>query len=387
MTKKKSLTILLLMVIVVGLSLHYYKQHQAKQAAELAAKQIKPMEVLVTQIIKQDVPMTKEWVGTTQGDVNADIFPKVSGYLLKMNYDEGSTVQVGQLLFEIDSRPYQAAVDAAQGDLEKAYANQKKSESDVKRYGSLVKEGAVSRKEYTDAVRTNEMNKAAISSAKAALEQAKLNLDWTKVASPITGLAGSAIAQVGDLVDPSKKLTTVSVIDPIKVIFPLSENEYIWYQKMHLTNKDGAPVSTGPEIDIILSDGSVYPQKGAFSFADRQIDPGTGTISVQIKAPNPDGFLRPGQYAKVRAQVGTFNDALVIPRRAIIETQGTTQVAVVTQDNKVEMRDIKVGYIFGNNRIVTDGLKEGESIIVEGFLKIKEGMTVSPKPYSPAKES
>ncbi len=387
MTKKKSLTILLFMIIAVGLSVHYYKNHQAKQAEELAAKQVKPMEVLVTPVVKQDVPMTKEWIGTTQGDVNADIFPKVSGYLLKMNYDEGSTVQVGQLLFEIDPRPYQAALDAAQGDLEKAYANQRKSESDVKRYGSLVREGAVSKKEYTDAVRTNEMNKAAVSTVKAALEQAKLNLDWTKVTSPITGLAGSAIAQVGDLVDPSKKLTTISVIDPIKVIFPLSENEYIWYQKMHLTNKDGAPVSTGPEIDIILSDGSVYPQKGAFSFADRQIDPGTGTISVQIKAPNPDGFLRPGQYAKVRAQVGTFNDALVIPRRAIIETQGTTQIAVVTQDNKVEMRDIKVGYIFGNNRIVTDGLKEGESIIVEGFLKIKEGMIVSPKPYSPAKES
>ena len=377
--KKKGFIYLLVLALLVVAGISSYDKYKAKIEAEKAKANVQLFEVLVTNVVKQDVPLTKEWVGTTQGDVNADIFAKISGYLLKMNYEEGSTVQAGQVMFEIDPRSYQAAVDSAKGDLEKAYANQKKSQADVHRYSSLVKEGAVSRKEYTDAVRNNEMNKASISSAKAALEQAQLNLNWTKVTAPITGLAGSAIAQVGDLIDPSKKLTTVSVTDPIKVIFPISENEYIWYQKMHLTNADGAPQSTKPNIDIILSDGSTYPEKGEFIFADRQIDVNTGTITVQVKAPNPNGFLRPGQYAKIRAQVGEFKDSLVIPRKAIIETQGTTQVAVIGADNKVEMRDVKVGYIFGNKRIVNEGLKEGEIIVVEGFLKIREGMIVKTK--------
>jgi membrane fusion protein (multidrug efflux system) len=229
------------------------------------------------------------------------------------------------------------------------------------------------------------MNKAAIASAKAALDQAQLNLNWTKVTAPISGLAGASIAQVGDLIDPSIKLTSVSVTDPIKVVFPISENEYLWHKKMDAARMDGTEANNSvkgtpdPDVTIILNDGSIYPQKGEFTFTDNKVDQNTGTINVRVSAPNPQGLLRPGQYAKVRAQVGVFNNALVIPRRAIMEMQGTKQVAVVGAENKVEIRNVKVGYIFDNNRVVTDGLKEGERIVVEGFLKIKEGMIVNPK--------
>ncbi len=405
--RKKTFVILGVVVAVSDVALISYNKYRAKQAAALLASQVRPVEVLVTTVAKQDVPLIKEWIGTTQGDVNADIYAKVSGYLLKKDYQEGSSVKQGDVMFEIDPRQYQASIDSAQGDLVKAQANQKKSQADVRRYSSLVGEGAVSQKEYTDAIRTNDMNKAAISSAQAALEQAKLNLAWTKVTAPISGVAGLAIAQVGDLIDPTKKLTTVSVTDPMKITFVISENEYIWHQKLDMerqaaaataaaANKDGN--STGstttadddnndlenkpnaqPDITIILNDGSVYPEKGEFAFMDRQIDQNTGTMTVQVKVANHNGFLRPGQYAKVRAKVGMFKDALVIPRKAVIETQGTAQVAVVSKDNKVEMRDIGLGYIFDNNRIVNEGLKEGDVIVVEGFLKIKEGTIVNPK--------
>ncbi len=378
---RKGLVLIMAAIVIVGAG-YLYMKYRSGMNKEVAA----PVpDVTVTVVEKKDVPLIKEWVGTTQGDVNADIHAKVSGYLLKRVYEEGSVVKEGDVLFEIDPRPYQAALEQAQGDLEKAQANQKKSESDVRRYGALVKSGAVSQKEYTDAARTNDMNKAAISSAKAALDQAQLNINWTKVTAPISGLAGAAISQVGDLIDPSIKLTSIAVTDPIKIIFPISENEYIWHQKMDLAKAegkdgdDGIKETTDPDVTIILNDGSIYPEKGEFSFTDNQVDKNTGTINVRVKAPNPQGLLRPGQYAKVRAQVGVFTNAIVIHRRAIIETQGTTQVAVVGGDNKIEMRDIRVGYIFDNNRIVSDGLKEGERIVVEGFLKVREGMIVNPK--------
>jgi membrane fusion protein (multidrug efflux system) len=388
--KNRKRTLIIIAAIVIAGAVYLYMKHRADIEAALKNKSMPVPEVSVAAVEKKDVPLVKEWVGTTQGDVNAEIHAKISGYLLKRNYEEGSVVKAGDLLFEIDPRPYQAALDQAKGDLEQAQSAQKKSQADVRRYSALVKEGAVSQKEYTDAIHSNGMTKAAIASAKAALDQAQLNLNWTKVNAPISGLAGASIAQVGDLIDPSMKLTTISVTDPIRIIFPISENEYIWHQRMNIAAADGSnanttggvqqtPETADPDVTIILNDGSTYPEKGAFTFTDRQVDPNTGTINVRVTVPNSKGFLRPGQYAKVRAQVGVFKDALVIPRRAIIETQGTKQVAVVSADNKVEIRDIKVGYIFDNNRIVTDGLKEGERIIVEGFLKVKNGMTVNPK--------
>ena len=384
---------LVVIVILAAIGWYPYNKYKAEELAKLSAT-IPPMEVLVVTISEQDVPLVKEWVGTTQGDVNANIFAKVSGYLLKKNYTEGSSVQEGDVLFEIDPRPYQAALDQAQGVLEKAIANQKKSKADVRRYGSLVREGAVSKKEYGDAVRTNEMNKASINSAQASLDQAKLNLDWTKVTAPISGVSGLAIAQVGDLIDPSKKLTTISLTDPMKVTFAISENEYIWHQKMEMEKETISPDDevaknigadaenfemTESDISIVLNDGSTYPEKGKFAFTDRQVDSSTGTMTVQVTVPNPNGFLRPGQYAKVLIKMGVFKNALVIPRKAIIETQGIPQVAVVNKDNKIEMRSIKTGYIFGNDRIVESGLKDGDVVVVEGFLKVKEGSVVNPK--------
>jgi len=389
--RKKFFITLGIIVVIAAIALFFYNKYRAEQEAALLNAQVHPVEVLVTTVTKQDVPLIKEWVGTTQGDINADIFAKVSGYLLKKNYQEGAAVKEGDVLFEIDPRQYQASIDQAQGYLEQAKANQKKSQADVRRYGALVGEGAVSQKEYTDAVRTNDMNKAAIASSQAALEQAKLNLGWTKVTAPISGIAGLAIAQVGDLIDPAKKLTTISVTDPMKITFAISENDYIWHQKMdmeRMKNNNNAPDDNNdlqknekvdPDITVVLNDGSIYPEKGEFAFTDRQIDQNTGTMTVQVKVPNHNGFLRPGQYAKVKAKVGIFKDALVIPRRAVIETQGTTQIAVVSKDNKIEMRDVSLGYIFDNNRIVNDGLKEGDVIVVEGFLKIKEGTIVNPK--------
>ncbi|MCX6113275.1 MAG: efflux RND transporter periplasmic adaptor subunit [Proteobacteria bacterium] len=332
-------------------------------------------EVLVTEVITKDVPIIKEWVATTDGYINAKIRAHISGYLTKKAYDEGSFVKEGQLMFEIDPRQYEASLNEAKGNLVKAEAAQRKSQEDVNRYAPLVADGAVSKKELDDASRQNDMNKAAVSSARAALEQAKLNLDWTKVCSPISGVSGAAIAQVGDLVNPESQLTTVSDIDPIRIIFPITENEYIWYQKVSSDN----PTDVMPDVSIVLNDGSVYPEKGHFTFADRQIDSKTGTINVYVTVANPKGSLRPGQYAKVRAQVSMLKNALVIPKRAIIETQGTTQVAVVSSDNKVDIRNVTVGYSSENIRVITSGLKEGELVVVEGFLKIQPGMTVDPK--------
>lgn len=390
--KKVFLTVLVFIVLIV-LAWSYYSKRKAEELARLNAE-VKPVEVLVVTVSKQDVPLIKEWTGTTQGDVNAEIFAKVSGYLLKKNYTEGSFVQSGDVLFELDPRPYQAALDQAQGVLEQAISNQKKSESDVRRYKSLVKEGAVSQKEYTDAVRTNDMNKAAIASAQASLDNAKLNIDWTKVTAPISGISGLAIAQVGDLIDPNKKLTTISITDPMKVTFAISENEYIWHQKMQMGKHEdaldddeaknlGADVNnfqpTDTDVSMMLNDGSIYPEKGEIAFTDRQIDSDTGTMTVQARFPNPNGFLRPGQYAKVLVKIGVFKDALVIPRKSVIETQGVPQVAVVNKDNKIEMKNIKLGYISDSNRIVESGLEDGDNVVIEGFLKIREGSIVNPK--------
>lgn len=379
MNLKKILISLLVLVLLVFVYLKYEKAKNKK------TPQLPPIEVNVVDLVKQDIVMTKEWVGTTDGDVNANIHAKISGYLLKRDYEEGSFVKEGDLMFEIDPRPYQAALDQAQGQVENAIANQKKSQDDVMRYKRLVGEGAVSKKEYQDALRVNDMNKASLESAKANLEQAKLNLDWTKVYSPISGVAGASVIQVGDLVDPSSLLTKVSVIDPIKVIFPISENEYLWYKKTQLedpTDQDGI----GPEVTIILNDGTEYAHKGTFAFTDRQIDMNTGTMTIYVKAPNPDGFLRPGQYAKVRASVGTLKGVLAVPRIAVMETQGTPQLAVVDAENKVQIKNIKLGYSSKEIRVVEDGVKEGDKIIVSGFMKVQNGTVVNPVNDTEVKE-
>jgi membrane fusion protein, multidrug efflux system len=340
-----------------------------------------PMDVLVTDVVQKDVPVYYEWIGTIKGYINATIRPQVTGYLLSQNYKEGDVVQPGQLLFQIDPREFQAALDQAQGNLAKAQAALGKTELDVARYTPLAAQGAVSQQELDNAVQQNQGNKASVDAARAAVEQAKLNLGWTKVMSPIQGVSGIAIAQIGNLLSPSTELTTVSQLDPIKVAFPVSEQEYLKYA----STKQGRQRESDPRkgaLELILADGSVFPHNGTVSVVGREVDPRTGTIIIEGLFPNPENILRPGGYAKVRAIIDNLPNALVVPQAAVQNFQGTNQVAVVSADNKVEIRNVTMGPHSGTDWVVLDGVKPGERVIVEGLQKVRGGMTVAPKPYA-----
>jgi membrane fusion protein (multidrug efflux system) len=256
-----------------------------------------------------------------------------------------------------------------------------KSKQDVARYTPLAAEGAVSQKELDDAIQAMEANQAAVDSAKAAVEQARLNLEWTRITSPITGVAGIAVAQVGDLIGEASQLTTVSQLDPIKVYFPISEQEYLGVAKIVNEIEEGAR-KPRPILEMKLSDGSIYPHPGKIEVANRQVDVRTGTIQIQALFPNPDNILRPGQFGRVRATVDTLKNAVVIPQRAVADVQGQYQVAVVGADNKVEIRTVEMGEKTGTDWVVTKGLKDGERIVAEGLQKIRNGMTVNPKPFA-----
>src|SRR5437870_2416810 len=411
------------------------------------------LDVEVIRVEQKDVPVYSEWIGTTEGIVNADIKAEVTGYLLKQDYKEGSFVKKGQLLFELDSRPFQAAVDQAngqvaqfQGQLEQAIsqvaqaeaqvaqansqllqsqaqlaqaqANQVKTQLDVNKYAPLAEQKAVTQQDLDNAVQGNIVAKAQveaaragvetarahlraanaqigtakaaintakgqIENAKAAVRTAQLNLGFTRIISPIDGIAGIAQAQVGNLITTtSAPLTTVSTVDPIKVYFTLSEQQYLNFTKRNLIEaRHGASVAQ-IELELILSDGSSYPEKGSFFFADRQVDPKTGAIRMAGIFPNPGNVLRPGQYGRVRAVTATMTDALLVPQRAVSELQGSYQIAIVGRDNKIEMRTVKVGERSGSEWIIEDGLKAGETVVVEGIQKVKPGAVVNPKPHT-----
>jgi membrane fusion protein (multidrug efflux system) len=339
-----------------------------------------PMDVLVADVVQKDVPVYYDWIGVFSGFVNAEIRPQVTGYLLTQNYNNGDVVKEGQLLFQIDPRQFQAAVDQAQGNLAKAEALLVKTQIDVNRYTPLAKQGAVSQQELDNAVQANEANKAAVDAARAALEQAKLNLSWTKVLSPIQGVAGIAIAQIGNLVEPTTVLTTVSTLDPIKVKFPVAEQEYLRYSRAHpkrTRDEEGIPGG----LELILADGTVFPHRGSVRVIGREVDPRTGTLTVEGYFPNPENVLRPGGYAKVRAVIDQLPNALVVPQTAVQDFQGAMQVAVVTQENKVEIRNVATGPHSGTDWVILDGVKPGERVIAQGLQKVRGGMTVAPKPY------
>ena len=343
-----------------------------------------PPEVLVTPVVQRDVPLYSEWVGTIEGYVNAEIRPKVQGYLLTQNYKNGGVVKEGQLLFQIDPRQFKASLDQAVGALESTKAILKKTELDVARYKPLAKEGAVSQEELDNAVQQNEANKAAVFQAQANVEQAKLNLDWTKVNSPIEGIAGINNAQIGDLVGNTTVLTTVSTVDPIKITFPIAEQQYLRFAKQ--INRDSETGETGPDapkIELVLANGSVYPLTGRFYAVNRQVDERTGTLLVQTLFANPDNVLRPGGYAKARAATDTAKNALVIPQRAVLDLQGTFQVYVV-QGDKVSVRDVTPGSRTGSDWVIEKGLQPGETVVVEGLQKIRDGATVVAKPAPPS---
>ncbi len=343
-------------------------------------------EVVVTDVVQRNVPVYSEWVGTTEGFVNADIYPKISGYLLKQNYRDGDQVRTGQLLFQIDDREYKAALDQALGDLGQKEADYKKNQQDLSRYKPLYDQQVISKQDYDHVNQTTRASAAAVASAQAAVETAKLNEQWTQVNSPIDGIAGIAKTQVGNLVSPTSLLTTVSQLDPIKVEFPISEREYLHFaDKINRHEKDGDS-KQDPDLEMVLADGSTYKYRGRFYVANRQVNIQTGTIKIQGIFPNPDNVLRPGLYAKIRSATDVRKDALLVPQAAVLETQGQYQVAVVGADNKVTMRMVKTGKQVGDLRIIDDGVSPGERVITEGLQKVSDGMEVNPRlaPSEPA---
>ncbi len=333
--------------------------------------------VEVVEVIQKDVPVYAEWVGTLDGMVNATIRAQVSGYLIKQNYTEGDFVKKNQVLFEIDPRSYQAAVEEAKAQLAQAEARWQTTKANLARIKPLAEQSAVSKKDLDDAIGSEESTRASVWSAKAALDKAQLNLDWTKVTSLIDGIAGIAKAQIGNLVGPGsiEELTTVSTVDPIKCYVSLSEQEYM--QAMERRSKQVGKVTLG----LILSDGTTYPYKGEVAFADRQVDVRTGTIRVATIFSNPQNLLRPGMFSRIRAEMGIKKAAPVIPQRAVSEVQGRYLVAVVTSENKVAIKPVKVGQRFGQLWVIDEGLNAGEKVVAEGTQKVRDGMVVNPKPF------
>ena len=342
------------------------------------------VQVEVVDVIQKDVPIQMEWIGTTDGSNNALIRAQVSGYLMKRPYTEGSFVKQGTLLFELDPSKFQTALDQALGELAKAQAQFTKTKQDVERDTPLAKEGAISRKELDDSIQAHAATKGMVASAKAAVEQAKLNLSWTKIRAPIDGVVGISKAQIGDLIDANTELTSISTLDPIRVYFPVSEQEYFEaadkIQQGYKDRKEGKEYSLAL-LELVLGGEKVYPHKGQFHLVDRQVDTKTGTIRVAALFPNPNNLLRPGQFAKVRVVTKTKENAILVPQRAVTEMQGSYQVAVVTPENKIDIRAVKVGQRSEGLWIIDQGLKAGERVVVEGLQKVKVGMTVDPKPF------
>jgi membrane fusion protein (multidrug efflux system) len=343
-----------------------------------AAIKLPDTDVLVAPPIQQDVPMHSEWVASLDGYVNAEIRPQVSGYIIKQNYQEGSVVRQGQVLFEIDPRPFQATLDGAKGDLAQAEAQLQRSVIDVERDTPLAEKKAVTKEKLDNEIQSKLAAEAAVVSSKAAVERAELNLGWTKVTSLVDGVAGIAEVQMGNLVSTSSQLTSVSQVNPIKVYFPISEQQYL--RAKHLSS-NGEPMQlfdNPPE--LILADGTLYPHKGKILLTDRQVDTNTGTIRMIAAFPNPGNILRPGQYGRVRIETGTKKKALLVPQSAVKEIQGGYEVALVGPENKAIIRSVKAGEKVGTMWVIEDGLKPDDKVITEGIGKVKDGTPVVPKP-------
>jgi membrane fusion protein (multidrug efflux system) len=347
-------------------------------ACDKAAPPPPPVPVVdVVTVAQKDVPIYMEWIGSLEGNVNAVIRPQVTGYLIKQNYREGDLVKQGQPLFEIDPRTFEAAVDEAKGLRAQQQARYDTTRANLARIKPLAAKNAVSQKDLDDAVGADLSAKSALEAAEASLRTAKLNLGFTRIASPITGIAGIAKAQIGDLLSPSMptELTTVSNVDPIKVYFNISEREYL---KLAANRPaDSTPVP----IDLILVDGSFYPEPGKFLLLNRQVNATTGTFQAVAQFPNSKNLLRPGQYGKIRATMSINKGALLVPQRAVTEIQGKYLVAVVGADNKVDIRPVSVGERIGSDWIISKGLQPGDQVIAEGTQKVRAGVSVNPRPF------
>jgi membrane fusion protein, multidrug efflux system len=343
-------------------------------------------EVEVAQVIQKDIPIVHEWVGTADGLVNATIRAQVTGYLIRQDYNEGDQVKKGQVLFEIDPRPFKAALDQAEGVLAQMEALYENARANLARVRPLAAQNALSKKDLDDAVASESSAKAQVLTARAAVENARLNLGFTRITSLINGMAGLARAQVGDLVGPAVQggeLTTVSTINPIKIYYTINEQAYINFMRRFASETAGLAEARKLRIDLILGDGTPYPHAGKFYAIDRQVDVRTGTLRVAALFPNPTNLLRPGQFVRVRVLIGTKKGALLVPQRAVTELQGSYQVAVVGGDDKVEMRPVNPGERVGSLWVIDAGLKPGERVVAEGLQKVKQGTGVKPRPFVP----
>jgi membrane fusion protein (multidrug efflux system) len=341
-----------------------------------------PPEVQVSDVVQQDVPIYSEWVAQLNGDTNAEIVPKVQGYLLKQNYKEGFLVKKGELLFEIDPRPFVAALDQAKAQLAQAHASLSKADTDVARDTPLAEQNAIPQKQLDNDRAAQASGKAQVSAAEAQVEQAQLNLAWTKVYSPIDGIAGRATSQVGDLVGTTTKMTTISKVNPIRAYFSISENAYLSVaEKVGALLRGNGRTPVTP-VEYIQANEVPYGHKGRIILVNREVSSQTGTIQIAAEFPNSDAVLRPGGFGRVRMKTGDNKNALLVPQRAVIEVQSAYQVVVVGPDNKANFRPVKVAEKVGSNWVVTEGLKPGEKVVVEGFMKVREGMPVNAKPYA-----
>ena len=370
--------------VVAALILSGCKQEKAPPLSAAG-----PPQVVVAAVEQRDVPIVREWIGQLDGSENVDLRARVSGYIQEIAFKEGTVVKPGDLLLRIDPRPFEAAVAQEEADLAQATATQEKTQLDEQRQAQLFERKINSQQDYDNAVKANLGAKAGVEAARAALEQAKLNLDFATITSPIAGIVGHTDFSVGDYVaagSAGTPVTTVSTVDPIKIVFALSEKEYLIAAE-HLTAMLVQPLEQREAIgELIRADGKVHPYKGRFLAADRQVDPKTGTIRISAIFPNPGNILRPGQYAKARFKVQVRTGALLIPQRAVQELQGKNFVWVVDDANKVSQRGVTVGQRFGSDWVIEEGLKPGERIVVEGLQKVREGAPVQPLPAPSASE-
>ena len=331
------------------------------------------------------MPVYREWVGTLDGSENAEIRARVMGYLLKRDYQEGGTVKKGDVLFEIDSRPFEAAFAEAKSQLEQDKAVQLATQADADRNKELFNRKVISEQEYTNKTQQNESNIAKVQALQASVEEAQLNVQFCKVTSPVNGIAGNAQAQVGDLVGQGTNaaLTMVSTVDPIKMLFPISEQEYLDAAEK-IEQAIGKPFAEREQIfEVVLANGEPFDKKGRLLSLNRQVNQATGTILVTALVDNPGGLLRPGQFARARIEAKDLPAAIVVPQRAVAELQGLYQVGIVGADNKAEIRAVKVGPRVGSEWVIASGLKPGENVVVEGFQKLRAGAAVAPKPWTP----
>lgn len=370
----------LLFLLVVGASLVLLTGCPKKPQPTLP-----DLTVPVAAPVQQRVPVVREWVGLLEGMVNANIVAQVSGYLVSQNYDNGSLVKKGQLLFQIDPRPFQAALDQATGQLEEAKARLIRDEANAKRAVDLLKKNVISREQYDDEIQAFEASKAATAAAEAAVEQSRLNLEFTSITAPVDGLAGINIAQVGNLIGPQTgTLTTVTMVDPIKANFYISDYQYLNYINPYYGDPDRlieAEKKGGFGLQIVLADGTIYPHPGRLMAINNVVGQDTGALEVEAQFPNPGNLLRAGQFARVRGVVHWIDDALLVPQRAINDLQGKSQIAVIGPDGKVDLRLVQTGPTYASMQVVTEGLKPGEQVVIEGMQKLRQGMTVKTTPW------